>query len=169
MTTLTWKDIIHIKEVLYTQAKEAENMNILISACLLGVNCRYDGKSKFIEKVDSLKDKHNLIPVCPEIFGGLPTPREPAEIIGDRVLTKKGKDVTENYKRGAEEVLKLAKFFDCKLAILKERSPSCGYGKIYDGTFSGRLKDGNGVTAKLLIENGIKVIGESEIMDLDLE
>lgn len=138
-------------------------MNILVSACLLGVNCRYDGGSKFIEKIEALKDKYNLIPVCPEIFGGLPTPRDPAEIVGNRVITKNGRDVTENYKRGAEEVLRLAKFYDCKLAILKERSPSCGYGKVYDGTFSANLKDGNGITAELLIKNGIKIIGESEI------
>lgn len=143
--------------------KEAENMNILISVCLLGVNCRYDGGSKLVEKIDSLKDKYNLIPICPEIFGGLSTPREPAEIMGNRITTKNGKDVTDNYKRGAEEVLKLAKLYNCKLAILKERSPSCGYGKIYDGTFSGRLTDGNGITAELLTKNGIEVIGESEI------
>lgn len=141
-------------------------MNILISACLLGVNCRYDGESKFIEKIHSLKDKYHMVPVCPEIFGGLATPRDPAEIIGNKVITKNGEDVTENYKRGAKEVLKLAKFYGCKLAILKERSPSCGYGKIYDGTFSGRLTDGNGVTAELLIEIGIRVIGESEIESL---
>jgi len=139
-------------------------MYVLISACLLGVNCRYDGGSKFMEEIASLKDKYDLIPVCPEIFGGLPTPREPAEIVGDRVITKGGKDVTENYKRGAEEVLKLAKFYHCKLAILKERSPSCGYGKVYDGTFSGSLRDGNGITADLLIKNGLKVIGESDII-----
>lgn len=107
-----------------------------------------------------------MVPVCPEIFGGLATPRDPAEIIGNKVITKNGEDVTENYKRGAKEVLKLAKFYGCKLAILKERSPSCGYGKIYDGTFSGRLTDGNGVTAELLIEIGIRVIGESEIESL---
>ncbi|CCQ94570.1 conserved hypothetical protein [[Clostridium] ultunense Esp] len=138
-------------------------MNVLISACLLGVNCRYDGKGMFIKRANALKDKYHLVPVCPEIFGGLKIPREPAEIIGDRVITKNGEDVSENYKRGAEEVLKLAKFYNCKLAILKERSPSCGYGKIYDGTFSGKVIDGNGVTAEVLVENGVKVIGESEI------
>lgn len=138
-------------------------MNILISACLLGIDCRYDGTGFFIEKLHALKDKYHLIPVCPEIFGGLKTPRNPAEIIGDRVITKNGEDVTKNYQKGANEVLKLAKFYDCKLAILKERSPSCGYGEIYDGTFSGTVINGNGVTAELLIENGIKVIGESQI------
>ncbi len=138
-------------------------MNILVSACLLGVNCRYDGKGKFIEQLDALKEKHHLIPICPEIFGGLETPRQPAEKIKDKIITKTGKDVTNNYKKGANEVLKLAKFYDCQLAILKERSPSCGCGKIYDGTFSGTLTDGNGITAQLLIENGIAVIGESQI------
>ena len=141
-------------------------MNILISACLLGVNCRYDGTGIFIEQLHALKKKYHLIPVCPEIFGGLKTPRDPAEIILDKVITKNGEDVTENYKKGANETLKLAKFYDCKLAILKERSPSCGYGKIYDGTFSGMLIDGNGVTAELLIENGITVMGESQIETL---
>lgn len=142
---------------------EVENMNILISACLLGINCRYDGTGKFIEQLDILKEKYHLIPVCPEIYGGLETPRQPAEKIGDRIVTKDGRDVTDNYKKGANEILKLAKFYNCKLAILKERSPSCGHGKVYDGTFSGILIDGDGVTSELLMENGITVIGESQI------
>ncbi|WFA10171.1 DUF523 domain-containing protein [Tissierella sp. Yu-01] len=138
-------------------------MNILVSACLLGVNCRYDGKSKLIDKLKVLGKKHNLIPICPEIYGGLTTPRAPSEKIKDKVISKSGEDVTEHFKRGAKETLKLARFYDCKLAILKERSPSCGYGKIYDGTFTGNIVDGNGVTAELLAKSGIKVIGESEI------
>lgn len=138
-------------------------MNILVSACLLGINCRYDGTGKLIEKLDILKEKHNLIPICPEIYGGLETPRLPAEKIGNKIIAKDGRDVTNNYKRGAKEALKLARFYNCKLAILKERSPSCGHGKIYDGTFSNTLIDGDGVAAKLLIENGINVIGESQI------
>lgn len=109
------------------------------------------------------KKKHNLIPICPEVYGGLKTPRDPAERIKDNIITKNGEDVTEQFQKGAEEVLKLAKFYDCKLAILKERSPSCGYGKIYDGTFTGTIVDGNGVAAELLAQNGITVIGESEI------
>ena len=141
-------------------------MNILVSACLLGINCRYDGTGKLDERLHTLKEKHHLIPICPEIFGGMKTPRDPAEIILDKVINKVGEDVTEYYRKGAEEVLKLAKFYDCKLAILKERSPSCGYGKIYDGTFSGNIVDGNGVTAELLIENGVTVIGESQIEKL---
>jgi uncharacterized protein YbbK (DUF523 family) len=102
-----------------------------------------------------------LIPICPEIYGGMKTPREPAEKRGNKVVTKTGKDVTEYFERGSNEVLKLAKFYDCKYAILKERSPSCGYGKIYDGTFTKTLVDGNGVLVELLAENGITVIGES--------
>ena len=138
-------------------------MNILISACLLGVNCRYDGGGKLIEGIEKLKEIYNLIPICPEIYGGLQTPREPAEIINGKVVNRKGKDVNENFHRGANETLHLAKLYNCKYAILKERSPSCGFGKIYDGTFSGNLVKGNGITAELLSKNGIKVIGESEI------
>ncbi|SHI72604.1 Uncharacterized conserved protein YbbK, DUF523 family [Clostridium amylolyticum] len=141
-------------------------MNILVSACLLGVNCRFDGKSKFTEQLKALQKKHNLIPICPEVYGGLKTPRDPAEKVMDKVITKSGEDVTEQFQKGAEEVLKLAKFYDCKLAILKERSPSCGYGKIYDGTFTGTIVHGNGVAAELLVQNGITVIGESEIEKL---
>ncbi len=141
-------------------------MNILISACLMGINCRYNGKSEIIKELEELKNKYNLIPVCPEIYGGLKTPRDPAERVNDMVLTKNGEDVTGNYRKGAEEILKLAKFYDCKYAILKERSPSCGYGKIYDGTFSKSLINGNGVTADSLSKNGVKIIGESRIKDL---
>lgn len=141
-------------------------MNILISACLMGINCRYNGKSEIIKELEELKDKYNLIPVCPEIYGGLKTPRNPAERVNDKVLTNSGEDVTENYEKGAEEILKLAKFYDCKYAILKERSPSCGFGRIYDGTFSKTTIDGNGVTADLLAKNGVKIIGESKIKEL---
>lgn len=140
-------------------------MNILVSACLLGINCRYDGKGKLVDTLKTLGKKHNLIPICPEIYGGMTTPREPSEKIKDKVISKSGKDVTDNFIRGAQETLKLAKLYDCQLAILKERSPSCGYGKIYDGTFTGNIVDGNGITAELLVKNGIKVIGESKIDD----
>lgn len=140
--------------------------NILISACLLGCPTRYDGRSTPCEAAIGLSRKYNLIPICPEIYGGLPTPRVPSERVGDRVLMKDGRDVTENYKRGAESALDLAKMMNADIAILKERSPSCGAGKIYDGTFSGTLADGFGVTAELLMKNGIRVIGESEIEKL---
>lgn len=138
--------------------------NILVSACLLGVACRYDGKSKADEKIIALKEKYSLIPVCPEIMGGLPTPRPSSEICSQRVIMNNGKDVTAEYKKGAEEVLRLAKLFGCKKAVLKERSPSCGCGEIYDGTFSRKLKEGNGITSELLLNNGIEVFGETNIL-----
>jgi len=136
---------------------------ILCSACLLGIKCRYDGKSKPNKKVIELSKKKILIPVCPEQLGGLSTPREPAEQKGKRVITKSGKDVTQNFKKGAKEVLKLAKLFGIKEAILKQKSPSCGFGKIYDGSFSGQLIKGNGVTAALLKRNKIKIITEEDL------
>jgi uncharacterized protein YbbK (DUF523 family) len=110
-----------------------------------------------------LLKSETLIPICPEQLGGLPTPREPAEIRGERVVTRSGKDVTENFKRGAKEVLKIAKLYGIKEAIMKQRSPSCGCGEIYDGTFSGKTIKGDGVTTTLLKKNGIKVISEKEL------
>jgi len=136
---------------------------ILCSACLLGIKCRYDGKDKLNKKVIELSKKKILIPVCPEQLGGLSTPREPAEQKGKRVITKSGKDVTQNFKKGAKEVLKLAKLLGSKEAILKQKSPSCGFGKIYDGSFSGQLIKGNGVTAALLKRNKIKIITEEDL------
>ena len=138
-------------------------MNILVSACLLGVNCRYDQTGKLFPDVHKLLAKHHLIPFCPEVYGGLGIPRTPAEICGGRVLTASEEDVTAQYKAGAREALLLAELCNCKLAILKERSPSCGHGMIYDGSFTGRLTAGEGITAALLAANGITVIGESEI------
>lgn len=136
---------------------------ILCSACLLGIKCRYDGKSKPNKKVIKLAKKAILIPVCPEILGGLPTPREPAEQREKKVMTKSGKDVTQNFKEGAKQVLKIAKLLGIKEAILKQKSPSCGCGKIYDGTFSGRIIKGDGITAALLKRNKIKVISEEDL------
>lgn len=141
-------------------------MRILVSACLLGISCRYDGKSKPHPAVLALQGQHQLIPVCGEIFGGLPTPRTPAERVGDRVLAEDGRDVTQEYHRGAEEVLALARRLDCKVALLKERSPSCGTGEIYDGSFTRTLTAGDGVTAELLRASGIAVFGESRLADL---
>lgn len=141
---------------------------ILISACLLGVACRYDGCSKPLDRevIEALKKKYHLIPICPEIMGGLTTPRLPSEISSNgKVLRCDGTDVTENYSRGAKEALRLAGIFDCRGAIMKERSPACGSGKIYDGTFTKTLTDGNGVAADLLKRNGLTVIGETEIFD----
>ena len=139
-------------------------MRVLVSACLLGTPCRYDGKSKPHPLIEELISKHDVIPVCGEVMGGLPTPRIPAERMGNaKVMNQAGIDVTENYRRGAEEVLRLGRLFNCNTAILKEKSPSCGNGKIYDGTFSRTLVDGYGVTAELLRNNGFTVLGESDL------
>ena len=141
-------------------------MKILVSACLIGCACRYDGKSKPHEGVIALCDKHTLVPVCPEIYGGLPTPRKPSEIVGDKVVSSDGTDVTDEYMRGASEALRVAETFGCEAAVLKAKSPSCGKGKVYDGSFGGVLTDGDGVTAKLLLAHGIKVYTEDEIAGL---
>lgn len=141
-------------------------MNILISACLLGTACRYDGRSVPNDKALLLMKKHTLIPVCAEILGGLPTPRLPSERQGDRVMRSDGVDVTEQYLRGAKEVLRLARLYECSVAVLKERSPSCGSGRIYDGSFSGKLCSGFGTTAELLNSAGIKILGESQLEEL---
>ena len=141
-------------------------MKILISACLLGVRCRYDGASKPHPLAKELAKRHELIPVCPEQMGGLPTPRPPAERQGERVVSVEGVDVTEQYRRGAEETLRLCRLFGCEAAVLKERSPSCGRGAVYDGTFTGTLADGDGVTAQLLLEAGVSVYGESRLEEL---
>ena len=139
-------------------------MKILVSACLLGTPCRYDGKSKPHPLMEELIRKHQVIPVCGEVMGGLPTPRVPSERIGsDKVMTQKGVDVTDNYRKGAEEVLRLGRLYGCNTAILKEKSPSCGNGKIYDGSFTRTLIDGYGVTAELLRKIGFRVLGESEL------
>ena len=138
-------------------------MTILVSACLLGHACRYDGQSKPHAGVVELLKKHTLVPICPEVQGGLPTPRSPAEIQGDRVVNSEGRDVTDFYLRGAQAALELAKILGADTAVLKERSPSCGSGQIHNGQFDGGLIDGWGVAARLLRDNGITVYGESEI------
>ena len=141
-------------------------MKFLVSACLLGEPCRYDGKSKPCEAVIRLQERHELIPVCPEVMGGLPTPRIPSECQSDgRVVNRDGEDVTSAYRRGAEAVLELARKSGCDAVILKERSPACGKGLIYDGSFSKALIPGNGVCAALLLEHGFSVMGESELED----
>ena len=140
---------------------------ILISACLAGINCKYNGENNGNEKVMELIKNEKTILVCPEQLGGLKTPRIPAEIKiinGEkRVITKDGIDVTLEYTSGANEVLELAKRFNITKAILKSKSPSCGCGQIYDGNFSNNLIIGNGITADLLIKNGIEVITEKDL------
>ena len=138
---------------------------LLISACLLGAACRYDGQSKAMADWERLKERYALIPVCPEQLGGLATPRAPAERRGDRVVTQTG-DVTAQYARGAEEALHLAQAMGCRKALLKERSPSCGSGGIYDGTFTRTLTAGDGVTAELLKYHGLAIYGETRWEDL---
>ena len=134
---------------------------LLISACLLGTACRYDGKRQPLAGLDRLAARYHLIPVCAEQLGGLPTPRVPAERQGDRVMTRDGLDVTAPFLAGAGEVLRLARQFGCTKALLKERSPSCGHGEIYDGSFSGNKIPGSGVTAQLLQEHNLEIFGES--------
>ncbi len=142
---------------------EKKRENILVSACLLGLGCRYDGSSKADERVAKLLEREDitLIPVCPEQLGGMETPREPSERIGEEVRNRLGEDVTSCYRKGAEETVKMARLYRCRRAVLKERSPSCGCGQIYDGSFSKTLIRGDGVTAELLKSCGIQVLGES--------
>lgn len=141
---------------------------ILVSNCLLGCLCRYKGDGCANERIIALAKDHTLIGVCPEQSGGLPTPRAPSEIQGDKLISSEGKDVTEQYNRGAQTALHIAKLNNVDFAILKAKSPSCGKGRVYDGTFSGGMVDGNGVTVKLLLENGIPVYSEDELDDLPL-
>lgn len=138
-------------------------MKILVSACLLGENCKYSGGNNKCDEVIAIGKKHKLIPICPECFGGLPIPRVPSEIKGDRVFSKDGEDLTDAFNDGAEKALYVAEESGCQLAILKERSPSCGFGEIYDGSFSGTTTRGNGVTAQLLYDHGITILGESKV------
>lgn len=141
-------------------------MRLLISACLLGCRCRYDGGSKPLPDLDRLLSLHQLVPVCPEQLGGLPTPRPPCEIRGGRVLSQAGDDCTEAFERGAEEAMRLYRLFRCEAALLKSRSPSCGKGWVYDGSFSNSLRPGHGILAERLIDTGARVCTEDEIGEL---
>ncbi len=146
---------------------------ILCSACLLGIKCRYDSRDKLNKKILEIFKKETVIPVCPEILAGFDVPRERCEIVnGDgfnvlerkaRVVTESGRDVTEFFLKGAYKTLELAKKFEISFAVLKQNSPSCGCGKIYDGSFSGKIIQGYGVTAALLKKHGIKVVSEEEL------
>ncbi len=138
-----------------------EKETLLVSACLMGAPCRYDGGGKTLEILDRLSQRYDLIPVCGEVMGGMSTPRVPSERVGERVMNREGEDVTEYFLRGAEEVLRIAEFCGARRALLKERSPSCGSGEIYDGSFTGTLRSGWGVTAEKLRDAGITVLGES--------
>ena len=141
-------------------------MNILVSACLLGLPCRYDGRTKENAQVIALSQRHTLIPYCPEVYGGLPTPREPSEIREGRVISRSGADVTEAFEKGAAQALYLAKLLHCECAVLQDRSPSCGFGEIHDGQFGEGLVPGDGFTARLLNESGIRVLRASQAAQL---
>ena len=136
---------------------------LLVSACLLGENCKYSGGNNYTPAIEALKEKFDVIPVCPEQLGGLPTPRTPSERAGARVLSRSGADVTEAFRRGAEKTLEIARASGAVRAVLQERSPSCGSERVYDGTFSGTLVPGQGVTAELLEKNGIRVYSGDRI------
>lgn len=145
---------------------------IVISACLCGVNCKYNGENNLNEETLTLLKEGKAVLICPEQLGGLNTPRIPCEIVGGdgadvfdgkaKVVNSRGEDSTEEFVKGAYEALKIAKAVGAKSAILKSKSPSCGYGKIYDGSFTGKKIIGNGVTAELFLKNGIKVYTEEE-------
>lgn len=141
---------------------------LLISACLIGKNCKYSGGSNALqeEQLRQLQLCYELIPVCPEQMGGLPTPRTPAERRGEQVINRDGRDVTAEFYAGAEQTLTITKNQKIRKALLKSRSPSCGRDRIYDGSFTGTLIRGNGVTAQTLIEQGISVYTEEEITQL---
>jgi uncharacterized protein YbbK (DUF523 family) len=130
---------------------------IAVSACLAGQKCRYNGEAKGKEDIIELVRAGRALCICPEVMGGLGTPRPPAEIIGERVLNLNGEDVTDFFVRGAEKALELMRDLNISEAILKARSPSCGCTEVYDGSFTGSLKKGSGITARLLKENGIMV------------
>lgn len=142
-------------------------MKILVSACLLGLGCRYDGQSKRHETVIALANRHTLIPFCPEIYGGLPIPRLPAEIRDGRVVNLDGQDVTDAFERGAQEALQLMKTLSCDCAVLQDRSPSCGCGQVHDGTFTVGLVKGDGVTTALLQSYGYRVLPASRAEELN--
>ena len=141
---------------------------LLISACFLGKNCKYSGGNNALppEILARLGEKYALVPVCPETAGGLPIPREPSERLHGIVIGKGGRDVTAEFDKGAETALALARRFGCKTALLKERSPSCGSGRIYDGSFTGTVIPGDGVAAEKLRAAGVTLYGESELEKL---
>lgn len=141
-------------------------MKIGVSACLLGENCKYNGKNNFSSKLEEILKNHDLVAICPEVLGGLPTPRDPAEIVGEIVRTKDGRSVDDEFKKGAKKALELIKRSKVELVVLQSRSPSCGIGKIYDGSFTGKLINGDGIFAKLLKEEGIKAIDAEDLTNI---
>jgi len=140
---------------------------LLVSACLLGEKCRYDGGGQYCARAARLAERYELVPVCPEVLGGMSTPRPPSEILGDRVISIDGRDVTGQFRNGAARSLELARKAGAVKALLKSGSPSCGRGLVHDGFFSGKMVPGNGVTAALLEENGITVYTELDFAPLE--
>ena len=138
-------------------------MRIMVSACLLGENCKYSGGSNRSEKVLAFLEGHEVFPVCPEVMGGLPVPRPPAEIVDGKVINREGASVDEEFRLGAGMALEIAKREKIDLAILQPRSPSCGVKEIYDGSFTGKRIPGSGVCASLLRENGFAVMDADEL------
>ena len=138
-------------------------MKIMVSACLMGENCKYNGGNNLSEKVLNYVKGHEVISVCPEVMGGLPIPRVPAEIVNDVVTTKDGRSVDEEFRTGAKLALEIAKKNQVDLVILQSRSPSCGPKQIYDGSFSGKKINGQGVFAKMLTENGFQIVDVEDL------
>jgi len=147
--------------------KKEEKKKVIVSACLLGENCKYDGTNNYNERLAQFLEDKIVFKVCPEQLGGLPTPRVPSEIRNGSVFNKDGDDVSYYFTKGALETLKIAQENEISIAILKSNSPSCGNGQIYDGTFSGTLISGDGITAHLLKINGIEVYTENDIDKLE--
>lgn len=138
-------------------------MKIMVSACLLGENCKYNGGNNYSRKVAEFIKGHQVISVCPEVLGGLPIPRIPSEIVGGTVMTKDGRNVDGEFRRGAETAFEKAVSEEAELVILQSRSPSCGAKKIYDGTFSGKTVEGQGIFASLLTKNGFRVVDVEDL------
>ena len=139
---------------------------IIVSACLLGENVKYNGGNNYDPRIEKLKEVYDIIPVCPETFGGLKRPREPSEIRNIKVVSRSGKDVTKFFEEGARQVLNIIEFKNVKKALLMDRSPSCGVNQIYNGTFSKKLIPGQGYTAKRLLEKGVKLYTLDNIDEL---
>ena len=136
---------------------------ILISACLVGDKTRYDEKSNYDPLVKSLMERYELVPFCPEVEGGLPTPREPSEIVKDKVFMKDGRNVTRNFMKGAELAWNICNYLGIDIAILKDGSPSCGVHEVYNGKFENKKIKGKGITTAYLMSKGVRVISESEL------
>jgi len=143
-----------------------DKVRVMVSQCLLGIDCRYDGGNNRCEEIERLMQICEVIPVCPEILGGMTTPRAPSERFEGRVVNREGEDVTAAFDHGAQQALSLAKMYGAQYAVLKQSSPSCGTATIYDGTFSGRKIPGKGVTAEMFEHAGIQLYDEKHVDEL---